>query len=582
MRSTRSTDESTQSKKRHTGSMRRTVMYAAVVAVVGLFLAGLSVSKTTTPVQAQTGQSQTSWHVNDEPLLYYHDAGKLFRQPLDSETDWGRSPAWWWRVRGGPNQSYSYYTYAIGGVADSDNVAWWPMGSRRGIQQIEVYIPHSSSRRSTAEVSYEIFQGNDDEIIIEINQRQYSGWISLGRFSFDGNGSREVNIRVADNKASPHYNRPIRNNYANSRIGISAVRMRCVSDCAQPPTISALQEIPGRPGFLDEDSMGVITPHEGGDGWAEAEFRVSPSSATVTARVKEADSNLSVRPLRSGSSWKLRIRAYTRTEPDEYTVEVTATNGSNSVTRDFSITVEHKKFKIESKRSGLFVNQHIIALRDFPTIDGGEVLRGDPGGIVAGEENLSHFGTSWIAEGAKVWDLGVRVSGNALVKRGVRLDNNAKVFGNARVFGNAQVAHTAHVAGNAWVYSFHPNRRTQVLNNARVFGSAQVHSGAKVSSNAWVFGKAKVEGYPHLVQVRGYAKVYGNKVQVKGIKHEVWVLRNARICGNAQVLGIERRVEVTHDAQISVGRITGGPIEQGARYGECPDPIPQPPTPPGN
>lgn len=59
----------------------------------------------------------------------------------------------------------------------------------------------------------------------------------------------------------------------------------------------------------------------------------------------------------------------------------------------------------------------IEALRDFTTSDGAIVYKGEKGGWVESENNLSHDGNAW-------------VYGNALVY------GDAWVYGDARVYGN--------------------------------------------------------------------------------------------------------------------------------------------------
>ena len=91
----------------------------------------------------------------------------------------------------------------------------------------------------------------------------------------------------------------------------------------------------------------------------------------------------------------------------------------------------------------------IRALKDFNNIS-----KGDLGGWVEKEENLSQDGLSWI-------------SGNA------RVHGNAWVYGDALVSGNAGVYGNALVSGNAWVSG-----------NARVYGDALVYGNALVSGDA--------------------------------------------------------------------------------------------------
>ena len=78
----------------------------------------------------------------------------------------------------------------------------------------------------------------------------------------------------------------------------------------------------------------------------------------------------------------------------------------------------------------------------------GTVIKGELGGYIEKEENLSQENNAW-------------VSGNALV------------YGNALLYGNAWVSDNAHVSGNALVYG-----------NARVYGDAYVSGNARVSLKA--------------------------------------------------------------------------------------------------
>ena len=70
----------------------------------------------------------------------------------------------------------------------------------------------------------------------------------------------------------------------------------------------------------------------------------------------------------------------------------------------------------------------VVALRDF-----GYVKKGDIGGFIEKEGNLSHEGNSWIYGNAKV-------SGNALVSGDARVFGDAEVYGNALVSGNAAIS----------------------------------------------------------------------------------------------------------------------------------------------
>lgn len=101
----------------------------------------------------------------------------------------------------------------------------------------------------------------------------------------------------------------------------------------------------------------------------------------------------------------------------------------------------------------------IQALEDF-----GDVKKGELGGFVQNEDNLSHKGDCWIYEDAKVC-------------------GEAKVYENAKVYGEAKVYDKAKVCGEAKVYE-----------KARVGGSALIHGNAKVFGYTRIGGSIEISG----------------------------------------------------------------------------------------
>ena len=89
-----------------------------------------------------------------------------------------------------------------------------------------------------------------------------------------------------------------------------------------------------------------------------------------------------------------------------------------------------KKYKLTEESIKLRDRKlyRIEAIRDF-----GRVSKGQKGGFVETESNLSQVGDAWVYDDAKVF-------------------GNAKVYGDAKVFGNAEVCGDAKVYGNAKVY----------------------------------------------------------------------------------------------------------------------------------
>jgi carbonic anhydrase/acetyltransferase-like protein (isoleucine patch superfamily) len=90
------------------------------------------------------------------------------------------------------------------------------------------------------------------------------------------------------------------------------------------------------------------------------------------------------------------------------------------------------------------------------------IKKGDLGGYIEKEENLSQSDNAWVYD-------------------------NARVYGNAWVYGDASVSGKAWVYDNASVYG-----NAKVYDNASVYGNARVYGKARVSGNAWVSGNASV------------------------------------------------------------------------------------------
>ena len=81
-------------------------------------------------------------------------------------------------------------------------------------------------------------------------------------------------------------------------------------------------------------------------------------------------------------------------------------------------------------------------------IDFGNVKKGEIGGLIEKEENLSHENSAWIYGNAEVY-------------------GNARIYGNAEIYGSAEVYGNAEVYGDAWI-----SGSARVSGSARIYGSA--------------------------------------------------------------------------------------------------------------
>ena len=155
--------------------------------------------KNTTTVRA--------WIVNDAPRL---------EGPEES----------WYPGRAGRGYGANNYrfTYAIGGNERYDNVAIWDFAAQHGRYELQTFVPCWDA---VASVTYQIVIGSDHHSR-EVTQASECGaqsWTTLGQYDI---GGHSVTVTLADNASRQHINR---DGPRSSRIGVDAMRIRCVADC---------------------------------------------------------------------------------------------------------------------------------------------------------------------------------------------------------------------------------------------------------------------------------------------------------------------------------------------------------------
>jgi UDP-3-O-[3-hydroxymyristoyl] glucosamine N-acyltransferase len=114
----------------------------------------------------------------------------------------------------------------------------------------------------------------------------------------------------------------------------------------------------------------------------------------------------------------------------------------------------------------------------------GVVVKGDLGGFVEREENLSQEGKAWIFDDAKVYGY-AKVQDNACLEGDAEVYGCAVVSGNARIYDNAQVFEYAQISGNAWIED-----EAQVYGGTQVYGDAIISCDVKIKQGN-VFGFRK-------------------------------------------------------------------------------------------
>lgn len=123
----------------------------------------------------------------------------------------------------------------------------------------------------------------------------------------------------------------------------------------------------------------------------------------------------------------------------------------------------------------------IEALKDFY-----DVRKGDKGGWVEHEGNLSQFGDCWVYDNAIAKDNAV-IKGDARVMDHAKISGNAIIDDNARVYGRARVYGSAIVNENAIIHEY-----ALIRENAHVCGYARVYENSQICGSAKLCGEIEV------------------------------------------------------------------------------------------
>ena len=184
---------------------------------------------------------------------------------------------------------------------------------------------------------------------------------------------------------------------------------------------------------------------------------------------------------------------------------------------------EAKKYELVKSESIVHNGRtlyRIRALKDFWTAPIKIVCKGDLGGYVETENNLSQEGYCWIYDNAKVYD-DAKVLDNAVICKNAEISGNTVIRENALIDDNVQISGAAEVSDNAKIYE-----------NAVVTGKVQIYNRSQVHGFAVVCGKAKI---------RNYAQIYDNAC----------VSDEAEICGSSLVCNV---AEIGKNKKIKNGK----------------------------
>lgn len=137
----------------------------------------------------------------------------------------------------------------------------------------------------------------------------------------------------------------------------------------------------------------------------------------------------------------------------------------------------------------------------------GDVKKGDLGGFIECENNLSHSGDCWLYDNAYVYG-DANVSGNATIHDYGVVCGNASVSGNARIRGNALIHERAHICDASVVIGY-----SNVSGNSHIKGSSILSGYCDVRDS-------DIDGIVHICytskvinsSIKGFFKINNNAI----------------------------------------------------------------------
>ena len=178
----------------------------------------------------------------------------------------------------------------------------------------------------------------------------------------------------------------------------------------------------------------------------------------------------------------------------------------------------------------------IVACRDIFDKEGNIIVhKGEKGGYIQSEENLSHEGSCWVAgeaciHGSAVVRDDAFVFGNALVSNST-IEGSARVGGSSKVFRNSKISDNALIDNYANVENSAVSRCAKVSSSAKVFKSF-VADNAIIKDNALVSDGSKITGS---AQILSRAEVFSSSITDNVLIKYYACVKNSSIFGDAQI-----------------------------------------------
>ncbi len=129
----------------------------------------------------------------------------------------------------------------------------------------------------------------------------------------------------------------------------------------------------------------------------------------------------------------------------------------------------------------------IQALKTFEDVFGNTVTKGDLGGWVQSEDNLSHEGRSWIYDDARAYGKS-RVLDDAALYGKAEISDQVVVSDTSAMYDHSSAMNSARISGDTRIMDFASVQDMAQIKNAVVYEESRILSNAIVTE-ARIFGK---------------------------------------------------------------------------------------------
>lgn len=209
-----------------------------------------------------------------------------------------------------------------------------------------------------------------------------------------------------------------------------------------------------------------------------------------------------------------------------------------------------------TKETKVYLDKTVYRIRAMENF--GLVSKGELGGFIEKEENLSQSGDCWVYHEAIVMD-NARVSGNA------RVENNAIVKDNAILKDEASVEDWATVGGKAICLD-----DAKIVNNARIFGETVVlKDRCLVAGMSSIYSTGTIiigdeAGIGVLGCVEGTNIIIGGEAQIYNNVESGAIITGSEICKFSNCSS-----DLSKDIASSIRVQTGLPVVNGKVFAYC-------------